>query len=150
MVPGLSFFHAPASIHLHMLLRNDPPWLVMAMSSCFIFIWLVSTILLLASCSSESAPLSLRKIECANDRNGPVSGPTPAVWNAFVGFSFVMLLMYVIYGLMAAYVHVFIRREKAERARQQEAGIEIPALPEDPEEAARVRAMWAQEGRYGF
>jgi len=44
LVPGCSFFNAIPSIHLHMLLRNNPPKLALWVSSTFVILYLTSAL----------------------------------------------------------------------------------------------------------
>ena len=136
LIPGCSFFNAIPSLHLHYLLRSNPPKLAICFSSIFAVVYLVSSLLILASCTSAS-PLSLRKTECPVGTPGlEAPGVSRGIWAALGVAGLLSTLCYGIHGSMAYYVKRVLDQRKRD-------GV-VPA--EDPEEIearnAKARELW--------
>lgn len=145
LIPGCSFFNAIPSIHLHMLLRNNPPRMAIWFSSIFVVLYLCSAILSLAACAGSSPsgiPHGLRHAECPQGTpGGPAHGVSKAVWDTMVAFQFLSVVGYGIHGSMAYKVHRVLkgRRERGE----------VEALDPEQEEARKQKArdLWQKSYR---
>lgn len=146
ILPGLAFFNSVPSLHLHMLVRKNPPGLALFFSSSLALLWLVSAILFLVSCSSDSASISLalRQTECPKGHVGVRSGPSPAIWNVVVAFSLVSAVLYSMHAGMAAYVKVVVTRE--EREKKRSGAVDLVVV--DPAELELARERWTELGRH--
>lgn len=138
LIPGCSFFNAIPSLHLHYLLRSNPPLLAIWFSSIFTIVYLVSSLLILVSCTSAS-PLNLRKSECpVGTPDVDTPGVSRGVWAGFGTACLLSAICYGIHGSMAFHV----KRVLAQRQRD---GV-IPA--ENPEEIearnAKARELWVK------
>lgn len=139
LIPGCSFFNAIPSLHLHLLLRINPPTLALYFSSIFSFVYLFSTVLMLASCGPDRSkvPGALRRSECyVGIKGGPQDyGITKGVWIAFQVCNLLSAIAYAYHAGLAYYVLRGINRRKA-------AGeIEV----EDPDVVAARRAKAREE-----
>ena len=137
LIPGCSFFNAIPSLHLHFLLRSNPPRLAIWFSSIFSVVYLVSALLILASCAA-TAPLNLRNAECPAGTAGVDSGVSRGIW---AGLGVTCLLSAIAYGTHASMAY-YVKRVLDQRKRD---GL-VPA--EDPEaiEArnAKARELWVK------
>ncbi|KAL8679795.1 MAG: hypothetical protein Q9186_003960 [Xanthomendoza sp. 1 TL-2023] len=148
LIPGCSFFNAVPSLHLHLLLRINPPTMAIWFSSIFAFVYLFSTLLMLASCgpSAKGVVGSLRKSECyVGIEGGPKRyGVTEGVWAAFQTCNLLSAIAYAYHAALAYYVLRGIKQRKA-------AGIEEV---EDPElvaaRRAKARAEWIKMTQRGL
>ncbi|KAL6719669.1 hypothetical protein ACLMJK_001590 [Lecanora helva] len=139
LVPGCSFFNTIPSLHLHMLLRNNPPRMAMIMSAIFVVFFLASAVLMLAACESSKSgiPGGLRRAQCPQGiSGGPTHGVSKAVWDVMVVFQFFSVVGYTVHGVMAWKVHKVLKRRK-------ESG-EVEMVNPDEEEArkAKARELW--------
>lgn len=148
LIPGCSFFNAIPSLHLHLLIRINPPTMALWFSSIFSFIYLFSTVLMLASCGPDGAavPGTLRRSECyVGIKGGPQKyGISKGVWVAFQVCNLLSAIAYAYHASLAYYVLRGINRRKA-------AGeIEV----EDPDviaaKRAKAREEWIKMTRHGF
>ena len=139
LLPGLSFFNALPSLHLHLLVRSNPPTLALWFSTSFAILYLTSSLLLVISCTSTSVSQSLRQTECAvGTASGPSIGISKGAWGAFVAFNFLSTVMYLCHAGMAFYV-------KRVMKQKMESGIlEV----EDPEKVEarkqKARDLWVK------
>lgn len=136
LIPGCSFFNAIPSLHLHLLVRSNPPKLALWFSSIFMVVYITSSLLILCSCTSAS-PVSLRRTECPVGTPGVVApGVSRGIWAAMGSTGLLSAVAYAVHGSMAYYV-------KRVLDYRQENGLQ-PA--EDPEaiEArnAKARELW--------
>lgn len=147
ILPGLAFFNSVPSLHLHMLVRRNSPTLALWFSTSFALLWLTSSILYLASCSSDNASISLalRQVECPSGHEGVLKGPSPVLWDVVVALSLVSTLLYATHAGMAAYVRVVMRREEKEFKRS---GGSVSLAEVDPAQAQEARDRWTRLGRY--
>ncbi|KAL8705411.1 MAG: hypothetical protein Q9201_001483 [Fulgogasparrea decipioides] len=147
LIPGCSFFNAIPSLHLHLLIRVNPPTMAIWFSASFAFVYLVSTLLMLGSCgSSESVPGPLRRTECYKGIKGGPSehGVTKGIWIAFQVCNLLSVIAYAYHAALAYYVLRGINRRKA-------AGVEEV---EDPDfiaaRRAKAREEWVKMTRQGL
>ncbi|KAL8689594.1 MAG: hypothetical protein Q9218_004769 [Villophora microphyllina] len=147
LIPGCSFFNAVTSLHLHILIRVNPPTMAIWFSSIFSFVYLFSTLLMLASCGpSNSIPGPLRRSECYVGINGGPTqyGASKGIWIAFQTSSLLSAIAYAYHAGMAYYVLRGINQRKA-------AGlVEV----EDPDDIAasitRAQEEWVRMTRMGL
>ncbi|KAI9881581.1 MAG: hypothetical protein M1830_000145 [Pleopsidium flavum] len=143
LLPGLSFFNALPSLHLHLLLRSNPPILAIWFSSIFAILYLTSSIFLLVSCSTSiSTDYGLRQTECARDTlGGSTIGVSRSIWDTMVALSLLSAVLYACHAGMAVYVMKDIKRRKED------------GIVEDPEKAEaraqKARDLWVQMTRNG-
>lgn len=145
LIPGCSFFNALPSIHLHMLLRNNPPKMAICFSSIFVVLYLCSAILSLAACAGSSPsgiPHGLRRAECPQGiAGGPEQGVSKGVWGTMVAFEVLSVIAYGIHASMAYKVHrvLKVRRERGE----------VEVLDPEQEEARKQKArdLWQKNYR---
>ncbi|KAI4242321.1 MAG: hypothetical protein L6R40_004050 [Gallowayella cf. fulva] len=139
LIPGCSFFNVIPSLHLHLLLRINPPTLALCFSSIFSFVYLFSTLLMLASCgpSAKGVLRPLRRSECyLGIEGGPTRyGVTKGIWAAFQACNLLSAILYAYHAALAYYVLRGINQRKA-------AGI---VEVEDPEVIAERRAKAREE-----
>ena len=138
ILPGLSFFNAVPSLHLHILTRQNPPILALWFSSIFASLWLASFICYLVSCNLPASvtPLTLRQIECSTGSAGVMKGPTPAMWWIVVMFELIFVVLYTIHAAMAWKVK---KTEEKKKAEDNARGVVHMTTPE---EAALARERW--------
>lgn len=140
LIPGCSFFNAIPSLHLHLLLRGNPPILAIWCSSSFAIVYLVSSIVFLASCTtSTSTSHALRQAECARGTSDGLNyGVSKSVWGAMVATSLLSAVLYACHAGMAVYVRKTIQRNK-------ESGI-VEAVDPAQEEARaqKARDLWVK------
>lgn len=131
LIPGCSFFNTIPSLHLHLLVRINPPKLAIWFSSIFAFVYLFSTLLMLGTCASApSAPRGLAHSECPRGiRGGPTIGVDRNVWDVFQVMGLLSVVAYSVHAAMAIYV---LRDQKRKKA--------LGLLIEDPEVVAARRA----------
>jgi hypothetical protein len=144
LLPGCSFFNAIPSLHLHMLLRNNPPKLALTFSSIFFILYLASALLSIGACagSGKGVPHGLRRAECpVGVSGGPENGVSKGVWDTMLAFQWCSIVAYWIHGAMAWKVHRVLKGRK-ERG-------EVEAVDPDEEEARKQRArdLWTQNYR---
>lgn len=145
ILPGLSFFNTLPSLHIHLLLRRNPPMLVIWFSTSLSLLYLVSILLYLISCTGSSytsIPLGLRKVECYQGRGYETIGPGKALWGVVVAFSILSMLLYAVHASMAWIVRGSMKREEAENKDNGEAHV----MSEDTQREARER--WQRLARY--
>lgn len=145
LLPGCSFFNALPSLHLHMLLRSNPPRLALFFSTTFAILYLVDFIFSLAVCAPSSprhVPHGLRRAECAKGvAGGPTHGVSKAIWDTMAAFELLSVVAYAVHAAMAWKVARVLRGRK-ERG-------EMEAVDPDEEEARRQKArdLWQRNYR---
>lgn len=145
LLPGCSFFNALPSLHLHMLLRSNPPRLALFFSTTFAILYLVDFIFSLAVCAPSSPrhiPHGLRRAECAKGvAGGPTHGVSKAIWDTMAAFELLSVVAYAVHAAMAWKVARVLRGRK-ERG-------EMEAVDPDEEEARRQKArdLWQRNYR---
>lgn len=144
LLPGCSFFNTIPSIHLHMLLRNNPPRMAMWFSAIFVVLYFASVVLSLAVCKgpASSIPGGLRRAECPQGTpDGPVDGVGKGVWDAMLAFQVFSIVGYALHGAMAWKVHRVLRQRK-------ESGEEEAVDPDEEEKRRqRARELWTKNYR---
>lgn len=107
-------------------------------------IYLISTVLLLASCvpaAHAGPPNSLRRTECPRDGYGGSAahgGVTPAVWDAMVATGFVSAALYACHAAAATWV-----RRVEMRKREERKGMPIDEVAEE-ERRKKARELWVK------
>ena len=137
LIPGCSFFNAIPSIHLHLLLRNNPPALAICFSSIFAIVYFVDSVLMLSSCSA-SAPLALRRTECPAGTPGlsATGSVSRGIWAAMGATGLVSAVGYSLHAGMAFYVRSVLNYRKAQ-------GLEEAVDPDEQEaERQKARELW--------
>ena len=136
LIPGCSFFNAIPSIHLHLLLRQNPPTLAISFSSIFAVVYFVDSVLMLSSCGA-SAPLGLRRTECPAGTSGvPSASVSRGVWAAMGVTGLFSAALYAVHAGMAFYVKRVLDYRKAE-------GLEEAVDPDEQEaERQKARELW--------
>ena len=149
LLPGCSFFNALPSIHLHLLLRSNPPTMAIWFGSAFVICYLASVLLMLGSCASSSAsstPHGLRAAQCpvgtATAQGPVVQGPTKGVWDAMIVAQWLSIVAYAVHGGMGYYVRRWLRRQKAEGTLELETEEEIEARKQ------KARDLWVKATSY--
>ena len=144
LIPGCSFFNTIPSIHLHMLLRNNPPLMAMIMSAIFAILYLASVLFMIGVCapSPGSVPGGLRRAQCwqGND-GGPKKGVSKAIWDCMAVFQLFSVVGYIVHGVMAAKVR------SVQRARRARGEVEAVDPDEEERRKQRARELWARNYR---
>ncbi|KAM0796820.1 hypothetical protein BDR22DRAFT_824909 [Usnea florida] len=145
LLPGCSFFNAIPSLHLHMLLRNNPPRMAIWFSSIFVVLYLSSALLALAACAGSSPsgiPHGLRHAECPQGTpGGPSQGVSKAIWDTMVVFQFLSVVTYGIHGGMAYKVHRVLK------GRRERGDVEVVDPEQEEARKQKARALWQQQYR---
>lgn len=144
LIPGCSFFNTIPSIHLHMLLRNNPPRMAIWFSSTFVILYLTSAIFMLATCLSPASgvPHGLRRAQCAQGMpGGPRHGVTKSVWDVMVVFQFFSVMGYMVHGVMAWKVYSVLKKKK------QSGEVEMVDPDEEEARKAKARELWQKNYR---
>ena len=145
LLPGCSFFNAIPSLHLHMLLRNNPPRMAIWFSSIFVVLYLSSAILALAACAGSSPsgiPHGLRHAECPQGTpGGPTQGVSKAIWDTMIVFQFFSVVAYGIHGGMAYKVHRVLK------GRRERGDVEVVDPEQEEARKQKARALWQQQYR---
>lgn len=136
LIPGCSFFNAIPSLHLHLLLRQNPPTLALWFSSIFAIVYFVDSVLMLSSCNA-STPLDLRRTECPGGTAGVSSASVSrGIWAAMGVAGLLSATCYSVHAGMAFYVRRVLRYRKAQ-------GIEEAVDPDEQEaERQKARELW--------
>jgi len=145
--PGLAFFNAVPSLHLHCLTCRNPPILAMWFSGFFVIIWLGSSMTYLVACNlpTSSTSLELRRVECSTSAEGVRHGPKLAMWWVVVILELALLGLYACHGAMAWYV----RKIETKKAADREAMGMVGVVTHTDEEAQKARERWRELVHYG-
>lgn len=141
LLPGCSLFNTIPSIHLHMLLRNNPPRLAMWFSFAFALLYLTSVLLSLAACKSSTSavPAGLRRAECPQGTpGGPVQGVSKSVWDVMLAFQVSSIAGYTLHGAMAWKVHRVLK------SRKERGEVEAVDPDEEAKRRQRARELWTK------
>ena len=134
IVPGLSFFNAIPSLHLHVLARVNPPTLALWFSGILSVIMFVSAIFFLGSCvGNDNWYGNLARNECPSGTGG-----LAGVWDAMVALQ---LVSAVLYGLMAAMAWR-VRRALHAKDERIAAGMEMVSQEEKERRESEARERW--------
>lgn len=117
-------------------------------SSLMAGLFFASTLLYLISCQTPPSriPVGLRRVECWKGASDLQNGPSHIVWDVFVAFNLVSMVLYIVHASMAWYVWRVLKQTKA--------SMEAAGLGADPAEdearAAEARERWIRLNRYGL
>ena len=147
MIPGLSFFNALPSMHLHLLLRNNPPLLALWFSSIFTLLFLISPLVLLGSCAGAKAPSGrngLRRAECARGTPGGHTdiGVSKTVWDTMVAFQLLSMVCYATHTAMAYKVL------RVQRWKKAQGTIEMKDPEEEERRKQKSHELWVKATRF--
>ncbi|KIY03469.1 uncharacterized protein Z520_00160 [Fonsecaea multimorphosa CBS 102226] len=133
LIPGLAFFNAIPSLHLHVLARANPPRLALWFSTTFSIIHFVSSILFMGACVGNHSHGSLQRNECPS-----ATGGNGDIWDVMVALQFISA---VLYGLVAAMAW---RVKKAVEARDERIaqGVEMVSEEEKQRRESEARERW--------
>ncbi|KAK7890658.1 hypothetical protein LTR67_007867 [Exophiala xenobiotica] len=134
IVPGLSFFNAIPSLHLHVLARVNPPRLVLWFSTTLSVLMFISSIFFLGACvGNKSGHGSVQRNECPSGTGGNQS-----IWDVMVALQFVSAVLYAVMSAMAWRVKRALE-DKDERIRQ---GLEMVSPEEKERRESEARERW--------
>jgi len=142
LLPGIAFFNAPTSLHLHLLTRRNPPGLALTFSGIIAICFLLNSLLWLVSCTSNVvATQSFINVECPKGLRGVTDGPSKPVWDLMIAFGLLSAVFYAGHAGMALYVMRDMRRKGPEVVEH----IELNSA-----EAQTARDRWARIQREGY
>jgi hypothetical protein len=135
IVPGLSFFNAIPSAHLHILARSNPPKLAIWFSSILSVIYLVSSVVYLAAgCLSKHPPRNnLQKNDCPSDGHR-------ATWDVNVALQLCSAVLYGFHAAMAT--TVFLWHKKRDRGIAEGTIVEEIDLEAKERREQEARERW--------
>jgi hypothetical protein len=133
-VPGISFFNAIPSLHLHVLARINPPRLAIWFSTSISICYFISGIIYLASCvGRDSFTGSLQRNECPEGAKGNAK-----VWDAMVALLMISGVLYLLHAAMAWTV----KNALEDQDRRIEAGVEMVSQEEIERRHSEARERW--------
>lgn len=142
LLPGIAFFNAPTSLHLHLLTRRNPPGLALTFSSILAICFLLNSLLWLVSCTSNiSTTQAFLDVECPKGLRGVIDGPSRPIWDLMVAFGLLSASLYACHAAMAFYV----MRDRKRKGPEVIEHIELNSA-----EAQVARDRWAQIQREGY
>ena len=142
LLPGIAFFNAPTSLHLHLLTRRNPPGLALTFSGIIAICFLINSLLWLVSCASDvTATQSFLNVECPKGLRGVTDGPSKPLWDLMIAFGLLSAALYGGHAGMALYVMRDMRRKGPEVVEH----IEMNSA-----EAQKARDRWTQIQREGY
>ena len=142
LLPGIAFFNAPTSLHLHLLTRRNPPGLALTFSGILSICFLLNSLLWLVSCTSNVASTqAFLNVECPKGIRAVTEGPSKPLWDVMVAFGLLSAVLYACHAGMALYV-------MRDRKRKGPEVIEHIELNSDEAQIARDR--WARIQREGY
>ncbi|EXJ56883.1 hypothetical protein A1O7_07227 [Cladophialophora yegresii CBS 114405] len=133
LIPGLAFFNAIPSLHLHVLARINPPRLALWFSATFSILHFVSSILFLGSCVNNDANGPLQRNECPSRTGG-----NEGIWDVMVALQFVSAVLYALVAAMAWKVKRVLE-SRDERIAQ---GTEMMSQEEKERRESEARERW--------
>jgi hypothetical protein len=133
LIPGLAFFNAIPSLHLHVLARINPPRLALWFSATFSIIHFVSSILFLGACVNNHANGPLQRNECPSGTGGNGS-----IWDVMVALQFISAVLYGLVAAMAWKVKQFLEA-RDERIAE---GTEMVSQEEKERRESEARERW--------
>ena len=108
IIPGLSFFNAIPSAHLHILARSNPPKLAIWFSSILSLCYITSAVVYLAAgCLGNYNP---NRPSNNFQRNDCPSGSTTVTWDVNVALQLLSFVCYTMHAAMAVKVHRFHKK----------------------------------------
>ncbi|OCT49048.1 hypothetical protein CLCR_05149 [Cladophialophora carrionii] len=133
LIPGLAFFNAIPSLHLHVLARINPPRLALWFSTTFSILHFVSSILFLGACVNNNANGPLQRNECPSGTGG-----NERIWDVMVALQFVSAVLYALVAAMAWKVKRVLE-SRDERIAQ---GTEMVSQAEKERRESEARERW--------
>lgn len=138
IIPGLSFFNAIPSAHLHILARSNPPKLAVWFSSILAICYLASSVVYLAAgCFGSYNPNhpsnELQKNDCYSSSSG-------TTWDINVALQLVSFVGYAFHFAMAMKVLRF--HKKRDRAIEDGTLVEEIDLEAKARREAEARKRW--------
>ena len=142
LLPGIAFFNAPTSLHLHLLTRRNPPGLALAFSGILSICFFLNSLLWLVTCASKVASTqAFLNVECPKGLRGVIDGPSKPLWDLMVAFGLLSAVLYACHAGMAFYVMRDMKRKGPEV---------IEHIEMNSAEAQIARDRWAQIQREGY
>ncbi|KIX03077.1 uncharacterized protein Z518_06627 [Rhinocladiella mackenziei CBS 650.93] len=133
LIPGLCFFNAIPSLHLHVLARVNPPRLALWFSTTLSITLLVSSVLFLGACVGNNSRGSLQRSECPG-----ATGGLARIWDIMVALQ---LVSAVLYGLVAAMAWT-VKRALEAREQRIATGEEMVSQEEKERRESEARERW--------
>ena len=133
LIPGLAFFNAIPSLHLHVLARVNPPRLALWFSTTLSLMYFVSSILFLGACVNNDSHSSLQRNECPSGTGGNKS-----IWDVMVALQFISAVLYGMVAAMAWKVKQVLENRE-ERIAQ---GTEMVSQEEKERRESEARERW--------
>ena len=121
IVPGLSFFNAIPSLHLHVLARVNPPRLALWFSTTMSVLMFISSIFFLGACVGNNGHGPVQRNECPSGTGG-----NQTVWDVMVALQFVSAVLYAIMSAMAWRVKRALEAKDERRVRSMEMQLKAP------------------------
>ncbi|OAP63326.1 hypothetical protein AYL99_02553 [Fonsecaea erecta] len=133
LIPGLAFFNAIPSLHLHVLARVNPPRLALWFSATLSIIHFVSSVLFMGACVGNHSHGSLQRNECPS-----ATGGSEGIWDAMVALQFISAVLYGLVAVMAWKVRKVVEA-RDERIAQ---GVEMVSEEEKQRRESEARERW--------
>jgi len=133
LIPGLAFFNAIPSLHLHVLGRINPPRLAFWFSSTFSIIHFISSILFMGACVNNHSNGSLQRNECPSGTGG-----TKGIWDVMVALQFISAVLYGMVAAMAWKVKQVVEA-RDDRIAQ---GVEMVSEEDKQRRESEARERW--------
>jgi len=133
IVPGLSFFNAIPSLHLHVMARANSPTLAIWFSTTLSVIMFASAIIFLAACVGNNSHGSMQRNECP-----AATGGLSSVWDVMVALQFVSAVLYAVVVAMAWRV----KRALADKDERIARGLEMVTQEEKERRESEARERW--------
>jgi hypothetical protein len=134
IVPGISFFNAIPSLHLHVLARVNPPRLAIWFSTSISICYFASGIIFLASCVGRSKfTESVQRNECPEGAQGNAK-----VWDAMVTLLIISGVLYFLHATMAWKVKTALEDQE----QRIDAGVEMVSPEEIERRHSEARERW--------
>ncbi|KAL6246885.1 hypothetical protein RBB50_006192 [Rhinocladiella similis] len=133
IAPGLSFFNAIPSLHLHVLARVNPPRLALWFSVSMALIMFISSIFFMGACVGNHGHGSVQRYECPSGTGG-----NSKVWDAMVALQFLSAILYACTSAMAWKV----KRALESRDGRIAAGLEMVTQEEKERRESEARERW--------
>lgn len=134
VVPGISFFNAIPSLHLHVFARVNPPRLAVWFSTSLALCFFISAIFFLGSCvGNDSTTGQISRNECPAGAQG-----NQQVWDAMVTLQMLSGVLYSLHAAMGLTVDKALRNQE----RRIEQGIEMVSEEEKERRHSMARERW--------
>ncbi|OAL36138.1 hypothetical protein AYO20_04552 [Fonsecaea nubica] len=133
LIPGLAFFNAIPSLHLHVLARVNPPRLALWFSATLSIVHFISSILFMGACVGNHSHGSLQRNECP-----AATGGNEDIWDVMVALQFVSAVLYGAVAAMAWKVRTVVEA-RDERIAQ---GVEMVSEEEKQRRESEARERW--------